>query len=235
MTILQLLHCVMIFVVAYICFRYNVTQSNVSIPPPPSKLPPPTAMTLKSIALGIGNQSYSCFGNTVKPIFQGSSSVLYDMRASSVKQEMPAWEIESMKTLSQHVLPTASDTTVMYGYLKASGYNYLGKSVETPDRTFWFFLDDVPQGFEAYIANATQAPTNTYSSKTGAVPWLYIARRPSSNRQSTITAVYRYYTAGGTPPGHCIPHIVQVPYVAQFWIYESKISPPLNGLVPREH
>jgi hypothetical protein len=31
-------------------------------------------MTLKSIALGIGNQSYSCFDRTGRPTFQGSYS-----------------------------------------------------------------------------------------------------------------------------------------------------------------
>jgi hypothetical protein len=122
----------------------------------------------------------------------------------------------------------------MQGYLKTLGYEYLGKSNETSNRTFWFFFDNVPQGLEAYIANATQAPADSYSSKTGAVPWLYIARRSLSNQRPTITAVYRYYTAGGTPPSHCSSRIVQVPYVAQFWIYENKRPLLLNGLIPRE-
>jgi hypothetical protein len=72
-------------------------------------------------------------------------------------------------------------------------------------------------------ANSSDAPTNAVAGVSGAgngaVPWLYLTSRPTT--QGDIKAVYRLSTAGGQPPATCadMDAVFSVEYAATYWFY----------------
>lgn len=115
---------------------------------------------------------------------------------------------------------------LLEGYLKFHGYhNVVGEYWYTTNNTVVFYFNEgLRWTIETRIAEVMVAPNTSHegSRNEGALPWLYLQPIPKSSQNHKVSAIYRYYTAGGKPKSHCYQEGApfRVPYTAQFWIYE---------------
>jgi hypothetical protein len=121
-----------------------------------------------------------------------------------------------------------SRPSLLRAYLALHGYNdQIGEYEQAFNGTFQFHVKHISNTrFQGQISEMAPAPSRSFlgTKNEGAVPWLYITSMPDPRpgRSIGIATVYRYYTAGGKPPSPCgvIGQTLQVPYAAQYWIYE---------------
>jgi hypothetical protein len=168
---------------------------------PLNGLPAPGALTLKFIALGLGDQNYSCSAAGAVPTAIGAVADLYDaslLMPIAKSSLIPTYAAVAYSTHTWYGLPTLG-----HHYFSASG-------VPT------FNLES--NGFlSAKKVASVPAPSGSINPS---VDWLFLqddGRGVSKNLQ----AVYRVETAGGTAPATCSSAgVIKMAYAAEYWFYD---------------
>lgn len=195
----------------------------LTTPTAPIALPPPAAgLTLGHVAIGRGNQNYTCdlSNSTAVPVAAGAVATLFNV--SCLAADMPELLSRLCPIALDLPIPSSSDTNSPI-YQGMSGHHYF-KDATTP----YFDLDT---GAHRYGTGAfkkgdsTPAPATAmagpYNSGNGPVAWLRLDAKTTTDGQ-VFKEVYRLNTAGGQPPKTCegMPAAFEVPYAAEYWLFQ---------------
>lgn len=180
-----------------------------------ASLPPPEG-TLKTIALGLGTQNYTCNATTPAPVLLGAKATLTDItpllpfislsdKGFDLLCKLPAltFKIEAIIDIINRSLGIKLDITGHHIF------NALG----TPE----FDFGDSGLMVAKKIPGADLvAPGDAIE---GSVNWLKLGDAGGSKG---FSQVYRVDTAGGKAPATCEGQgeMISVPYAALYWFYE---------------
>jgi hypothetical protein len=199
-----------------------IQEASTNISPAPVALPPPAAgLTLGHVAIGRGNQNYTCdlSNSTAIPVAAGAVATLFNV--SCLAADMPELLSRICPIALDLPIPTSEDANSPI-YQGMSGHHYF-KDATTP----YFDLDTGAHryGNGAFKkGDSTPAPTTAmmgpYNSGNGPVAWLRLDAKTSDGQ--IFKEVYRLNTAGGQPPKTCqgMPEAFEVPYAAEYWLFQ---------------
>jgi hypothetical protein len=208
-------------------FKHPLPQpfqgTPTNIPPAPIALPPPAAgLTLGHVAIGRGNQNYTCdlSNSTAVPVATGAVATLFNV--SCLAADMPELLARICPIALDLPVPSSEDANSPI-YQGMSGHHYF-KDASTP----FFDLDTSAHSYGNGAfkkGNSTAAPATAmmgpYNSGNGPVAWLRLDAKTTTDGQ-VFKEVYRLNTAGGQPPKTCqgMPAAFEVPYAAEYWLYQ---------------
>ncbi|KAM0713473.1 hypothetical protein Q7P37_010435 [Cladosporium fusiforme] len=194
--------------------RGSCDLKNAVMPAAPIPLPPPASgRMLSHVAIGRGNQNYTCdlSNSTAIPVPAGAVATLFNV--SCLAADMPELLARICPIALDLPIPSAQDANSPI-YQGMSGHHYF------TDNTTPFF--DLDTGAHAYgngafkKGDSTPAPEDSvpgpYGDGNGSVAWLRLDAKTAASGQA-FQEVYRLNTAGGQPPKTCqgMPETFEVP------------------------
>ncbi|KAK5120716.1 hypothetical protein LTR85_006074 [Meristemomyces frigidus] len=199
------------------CFPFrSAAQQLQSQQPTLNGLPSNSNVTLRYVALGVGNQNYTCNGATwvQTDAGDGALATLYDATAF-LSLDTPAIKTLPSDRLAQFKATNeCQDTANLLPYLTPLGIHYFDESNRP---TFNLSHANPPLVLSSRKCDSVTAPV------AGAVPWLYLIDA-NDGITNGLKAVYRLETAGGTAPSSCpsaeTGSQTSIPYAAEYWLYD---------------
>lgn len=179
-------------------------------------LPSNSNVTLRYVALGVGNQNYTCNGATWVQTSAGDGALatLYDATAwlavdTSAIPTLPANRLAQFKAADE-----CQELSNLLPYLSPLGIHYFDAGNRP---TFNLSHANPPLVLSAKKIDSVPAPA------AGAVPWLYLLDADDGITEG-LKAVYRLETAGGAAPSSCSSaesgSQTSIPYAAEYWLYD---------------
>ncbi|QIW95254.1 hypothetical protein AMS68_000772 [Peltaster fructicola] len=190
---------------------HNLSDTADAPALPSSSLPPPTGLTLKVIALGVGHQNYTCNSTSGKFSSNVALADLFDATRylSKHKDEVDSITYDRLEKF-EDACEDVEDSN--HGpHLRHIGKHFF--QATTPAIPT-FDLSKLGLFLEAKKTSDVPAPDADDD-----IDWLLLSDNDEGETKG-LKAVYRVETAGGRPPATCSgDEQVFVPYTAEYWFY----------------
>ncbi|GAB7358857.1 hypothetical protein MBLNU230_g4080t1 [Neophaeotheca triangularis] len=207
-------------------------------------MPESQGLTLRTVALGLGTQNYTCPNATASPILVGARARLFNAESYLLDQtladkDIPAAYLQAYESATSTETCTC-DPTDLESFPCEDGVNAIsslpafdlpivGQHYFNAAGTPIFNITQTDESAALKLAVAktagAQAPQAAYTgqSSDGTVDWLFL-EDDGEGFSVGAKAVYRVQTAGGSPPAErCASGEsgeFEVEYAAEYWFYE---------------
>ncbi|KAK4541516.1 hypothetical protein LTR36_007962 [Oleoguttula mirabilis] len=199
------------------CFPFRSASQQLQPQQPTlDGLPSNSNVTLRYVALGVGNQNYTCNGTAWVQTNAGDGALatLYDATSwlaadTSAIKTLPANRLARFKAAND-----GQDLANLLPYLKPLGIHYFDESNRP---TFNLTHANPPLVLSSRKIDSVAAPV------ADAIAWLYLLDADDGITDG-LKAVYRVETAGGVAPSSCSSgqtgSQTSIPYAAEYWLYD---------------